>query len=438
MFPIRLAGTVLTLAAALAALAQDTPDRIFTGGPVLTMNDAQLRAEAVAAKAGLIIAVGSIEEGMKLKGAATEVTDLEGHALIPGFVDAHCHIFGGGIQAPSANLLAAPDGEVTDIASLQQTLRDWSAENRAVIEKANLIMGFGYDQSQFAELRHATRADLDAVLTEFPAYVVHQSGHLGAANSKALEVAGITAASENPPGSVILRDAAGDPFQRRGRVRHADCRVRGRRAQIWLRRPLPGADPRSVPARGSGGCDEAAGDLPVAVSDAHLLPGRLASRPDRGARAGRKHLAHRLDGGVGDDVQQPSRRADGLSGFHAGAGCHGHPPFAVGRHHRRGQRVDCPIDTNRRNNRPEILGCITRPGNCAKLVAVYTTIMEDDIAYWKNTSPAICGYPFHREALRRGTETKNVCLLVSRAYRNEDRPRQQPGSRHWLMQSGRT
>ena len=207
----RLFTVVLTLAATSPAFAQESADRIFTGGPVLTMNDAQPRAEAVAVKDGIIIAVGSAEEVMKLKGEAIEVTELDGRALIPGFVDAHGHIFGGGIQALSANLLAAPDGDVTDIASLQQTLRDWISENRAVIEKANLIIGFGYDQSQLAELRHPTRADLDAVSTEFPIYVVHQSGHLGAANSKALEVAGITAASENPPGGVIIRDAAGEP-----------------------------------------------------------------------------------------------------------------------------------------------------------------------------------------------------------------------------------
>ena len=194
-----LVSAVLAAVAASPAIAQDRADRIFTGGPVLTMNDAQPRAEAVAVKDGLIIAVGSAAEVMALKGDATEVTDLKGRALIPGFVDAHGHIFAGGLQAISANLLAAPDGDVTDIASLQNTLRAWIDENRAIVEKANLIIGFGYDNSQLAELRHPTRAELDAVSTEFPIYIVHQSAHLGTANSTALELAGITAASENPP-----------------------------------------------------------------------------------------------------------------------------------------------------------------------------------------------------------------------------------------------
>jgi predicted amidohydrolase YtcJ len=206
-----LVSAVLTAVAAFPAFAQDQADRIFMGGPVLTMNDAQPRAEAVAVKDGLIIAVGSLDEVMALKGDATEVTDLDGRALIPGFFDAHGHIFAGGLQAISANLLAAPDGNVTDIASLQQTLRVWIDENRAIVEKANLVIGFGYDNSQLAELRHPTRAELDAVSTEFPIYIVHQSAHIGTANSKALELAGITAASQNPPGGVIVRDASGQP-----------------------------------------------------------------------------------------------------------------------------------------------------------------------------------------------------------------------------------
>jgi predicted amidohydrolase YtcJ len=199
----------LMASAASFAWAQETADRIFTGGPVLTMNDAQPRAGAVAVSDGRILAVGTPEEIAAFRGEGTEVTDLAGRALIPGFVDAHGHIFGGGVQALSANLLAPPDGEVTDIASLQQTMRDWIAENRELVEKANLIIGFGYDNSQLAELRHPTAAEMDAVSTEFPIYIVHQSGHLGTANTKAMEIAGITADTPNPPGGVFVRDASG-------------------------------------------------------------------------------------------------------------------------------------------------------------------------------------------------------------------------------------
>jgi predicted amidohydrolase YtcJ len=111
----------------------------------------------------------------------------------------------GGFQALSANLLAPPDGKVTDIAGLQDTLRKWIADNDAVVRKVNLIVGFGYDDSTLKELRHPTRDDLDAVAKDVPLLVVHQSGHLSAVNSKALELLGYTAATKDPAGGVIRR-----------------------------------------------------------------------------------------------------------------------------------------------------------------------------------------------------------------------------------------
>lgn len=212
---IRSFGTLLATSAMICAwtpaIAQEVADRIFLGGPVLTMNDAQPSAEAVAVKGGRILAVGDEDEILALQGDATEVVDLEGRALLPGFFDAHGHVFVGGIQALTANMLAPPDGDVTDIASLQQVLRDWIAANEETVKRTGLVMGFGYDRSTLAELRDPDRADLDAVSTEYPIYLIHQSGHMGAANSKALEIIGITRDSPNPPGGVIVKDANGEP-----------------------------------------------------------------------------------------------------------------------------------------------------------------------------------------------------------------------------------
>jgi len=117
----------------------------------------------------------------------------------------------GGLQALSANMLSPPDGEVRDIASLQDVLRAWMAENAEIVDKVNLVIGFGYDDAQLAELRHPTREDLDAVSRDVPIVIVHQSGHIGVANSKALEVAGIDASSPNPDGGAIRRGADGEP-----------------------------------------------------------------------------------------------------------------------------------------------------------------------------------------------------------------------------------
>ena len=127
------------------------------------MCDAAMRAEAVAEKGGKIIAVGSKDDVMALKGSDTKMIDLAGRTMLPGFFDAHGHVFLGGLQGLSANLLAPPDGKVTDIASLQQTLRDWMTANAETIKKANLIIGFGYDNATLAEHRHPTCDDLDKI-----------------------------------------------------------------------------------------------------------------------------------------------------------------------------------------------------------------------------------------------------------------------------------
>lgn len=187
------------------AQAAESADRIWSGGPIITINDAAMRAEAVAEKGGKIVAVGSKADVMKLKGDGTKLIDLGGRAMIPGFVDAHGHIFMGGIQALSANMLSPPDGKVTDIASLQQTLRDWMSANKKIVDEVKLVIGFGYDNSQLKELRHPTRDDLDAVSKDVAVVIIHQSSHLGVINSKALEIMGYTKDTPNPPGGVIQR-----------------------------------------------------------------------------------------------------------------------------------------------------------------------------------------------------------------------------------------
>jgi predicted amidohydrolase YtcJ len=189
------------------ALAAEVADTIYAGGMVLTMNDASPRAEAVAVKGGRILAVGRADEVMTHKGPSTKMVGLAGRTMLPGFVDPHGHIVFGGVQALAANMLPAPDGPGNSIAALQQTLREWIAANADAVKKTNLILGFGYDNAQLAELRHPTRDDLDAVSTEFPIVLVHQSAHLATMNSKALEKAGLSAESPDPPGGVIRRRA---------------------------------------------------------------------------------------------------------------------------------------------------------------------------------------------------------------------------------------
>jgi len=195
----------------ISACGQEPAETIYRGGRILTINDEQPAAEAVAVRGGRILAVGDADSVFAYRGNSTEIFDLAGRTMIPGFVDSHGHVVFGGLQALSANLLAPPDGDVTDIASLKATLSAWAEENSEAVQQANKIIGFGYDNAQLAELRHPTRQDLDEVSGDIPIMIVHQSGHLGVANSAALALAGIDASAEAPPGGVIRRDANGEP-----------------------------------------------------------------------------------------------------------------------------------------------------------------------------------------------------------------------------------
>jgi predicted amidohydrolase YtcJ len=195
-----------------AATAAGPADLIYSGGTILTMNDAAPSAEAVAVRAGRILALGTRAQMEATRGPGTRMVNLEGRTMLPGFVDPHGHVAMVGLQAVGANLLAAPDGEANDIASLIRILRDWAARNEAAVRRYGLIFGFGYDDSQLKERRHPTRDELDQVSTEVPVLIIHTSSHLAAANSKALEKVGITAATPDPVGGVFRRrDGSREP-----------------------------------------------------------------------------------------------------------------------------------------------------------------------------------------------------------------------------------
>ena len=208
LIPILTLGPAVALAIACTPRAsRDVAATIYTGGAIVTVNEAQPTAGAIAVKDGKILAVGGKDEILQLKGAATQVVDLAGRTMLPGFIDAHGHVFNVGVQAAAANLLAPPDGQVTDIASLQAVLRTWAEKSPAVVARTGWIIGMGYDDSQLREGRHPTRDDLDAVSKVTPVLVVHQSGHLAVLNSKGLEAFGYSAETVEPAGGTIRRRA---------------------------------------------------------------------------------------------------------------------------------------------------------------------------------------------------------------------------------------
>ena len=207
--PIAALMGTLALPGAAQAAVTNPADALFFGGPVLTMDDAQPNVEAVAVDDGIIVGVGSRAElEADFLGPETQLHDLQGRTLIPGFVDAHSHFSFVGIQAIAANLLPPPDGPGSSIAELQAALREYlNSSSRA--QDYGILIGFNYDDSQLQEQRHPTRQELDAVSTSLPIMAIHQSGHLGVYNSKALEVLGINADTANPEGGTIYREKDG-------------------------------------------------------------------------------------------------------------------------------------------------------------------------------------------------------------------------------------
>ncbi len=188
----------------LSVPQQGDGDVIFFGGQIVTVADDQPSPEAVVVKDGVIVFVGGRGEAHDLwRGPRTRLRDLRGRAMLPGFVDAHGHLGGIGLQATIANLLAEPDGDISDIAALQDALRAFDAG--PVGSRSAWIVGFGYDDAMLAEGRHPTRKDLDAVSSSKPVLAIHQSFHLGAVNSAGLAELGYTPATPNPAGGVIRR-----------------------------------------------------------------------------------------------------------------------------------------------------------------------------------------------------------------------------------------
>jgi predicted amidohydrolase YtcJ len=204
-----MAGAPRNFLCSPAQAANESVSTLYVGGPIVTINDLQPTAEAVLVHGGKIVAVGARAEVERHANGPITTVDLKGKTMLPGFVDPHGHVVMVGLQALAANLLPAPDGEGNDIVALQRILRGWIGKNAKIIERYGVIIGFGYDDSQLREQRHPTRADLDAVSSAVPILIVHQSGHLGVLNSKALEAVGLTRDTLNPPGGAIRREADG-------------------------------------------------------------------------------------------------------------------------------------------------------------------------------------------------------------------------------------
>ena len=203
------AFAALLLAASLALAQAPAPDispnTIYLHGNILTgahlqPNDPSptpAQVTAIAVTNSTIVAVGSDQELLKLRGPHTQVIDLAGAFVMPGFNDAHTHIAEAGQQKLTVDL----DG-TTSLADMQSRIAAYAA----TAKPGSWIVGAGWDHTKWASKQLPTRLDLDKVTGDHPAVFYRTDGHIVVSNTAALSAANISTLTVDPPGGKIDRD----------------------------------------------------------------------------------------------------------------------------------------------------------------------------------------------------------------------------------------
>ncbi|MBZ5702464.1 MAG: amidohydrolase [Acidobacteriia bacterium] len=192
-------ASFFTLSPAARAQSAKTPvaDTVVVHARVYTLNAGQPWAEAVAIRAGKIVAVGSDAEVGKLRGAGTKIIDAQGRLVLPGFVDSHIHFLDGSFSLGRVNLEGAKDP-----ADIQQRLRAYAAQHPGT----GWVLGRGWNYAMFGAVALPHKKYLDEIFPDRPVFIEGFDGHTYWANSKALALAGITRETPDPPNGSIVRD----------------------------------------------------------------------------------------------------------------------------------------------------------------------------------------------------------------------------------------
>jgi predicted amidohydrolase YtcJ len=205
----KLSSAIIAIAAFLlgrSLLAQGpSADLLLLHGHILTVNEKDSVAQAVAIRHGVIVKVGSDAEVLEFAGKAPgiRVIDLHGRTATPGLIDTHAHIADGGVQ----ELYGVKLSDATSVAEIVARVK----AKVALVKPGEWVTGAGWDEGKLADHRYVSAADLDAVSPNNPVWLIQTTGHYGVANSLALRLAHITAATADPPAGTIDRDAHGNP-----------------------------------------------------------------------------------------------------------------------------------------------------------------------------------------------------------------------------------
>ncbi|MCU0646914.1 MAG: amidohydrolase [Gemmatimonadaceae bacterium] len=185
-----------------AALAAQPADLIVTNATVYTADDARPVVQAFAVRAGRFVFTGSSREAFALRGPTTRVVDAGGATIIPGMVDAHAHLMGLAFTLRQVDLVGT-----TSYAEVIARV----VERARTTPKGQWIVGRGWDQNDWGDTRFPTHEALSAAVPDHPVYLARVDGHAALVNSAAMRAAKLTAASTDPEGGKILRDAANAP-----------------------------------------------------------------------------------------------------------------------------------------------------------------------------------------------------------------------------------
>ena len=228
MFSIHMRSRLLLRTALLAVTSlslacadNSSADLVLRNGNIVTVDDDNPSAQAIAVRDGHIVAVGSDADIEGYVGAGTEVIDLEGKTAIPGFIEGHAHFTGVGMSTLQLNLMEVTNWDEI-VAMVEAAVAD--------AEPGQLIQGRGWHQEKWDRTPEPNvdglpfHQTLSAVSPDNPVVLRHASGHATYANAMAMEMSGIDASTGDPTGGEIVRDADGNPI---GAFRETAARLLG-------------------------------------------------------------------------------------------------------------------------------------------------------------------------------------------------------------------
>ena len=188
------------LAQPQADLRGAAPDYVVINARVFTSDPENPSAEAFAVKGDRFLAVGSSADIRALAGSSTEIVDAERMFVTPGFIDAHSHPSGAGV-----NELVQVNADLRSASDIAAALQERAGSTPA----GQWIQAFKYDDTKLSEGRPLNRDDIDALVPDHPVVVRHRGGHTSVYNSMALGLAGVTSETQDPPGGRFYRDENG-------------------------------------------------------------------------------------------------------------------------------------------------------------------------------------------------------------------------------------